>query len=64
MKNFYLLFISLLLLTACKTGSNKQVSDVAISNPIAVNLDLTAVVDDRVPVVVNPGRFTQDTVVY
>lgn len=64
MKNFYLFFVSLLLLTACKTSSNKQVSDLAISNPIAVTMDLTAVVDDRVPVVVNPGRFTQDTVIY
>ena len=51
------------LLVAC--GAAKvNVDDLAVSNPIETALDLTAVVDDRVPVVINPGRFTSETVTY
>ena len=36
-----------------------NVNDLAISNPIETALDLTAVIDDKAPVTINPGRFTQ-----
>jgi len=39
-------------------------NDLAINNPIETTIDLTQVVDDKVPVSINPGRFTTETVVY
>ncbi len=45
-------------------GSLKKKGGVAISTPIETRIDLTQVTDDKIPVVVNPGRFTQDTVTY
>jgi len=46
-------------------GSAKpNVDDLAINNPIAAAMDLTKVNNDRVPVAINPGRFTEETVTY
>lgn len=39
-------------------------NDLAVNTPIITKLDLTSVDEDRVPVTINPGRFTQDTVIY
>ena len=64
MKNVFLLFITILTLNSCKTSNKSITSDLAVSNPIKVNINLTAVKDDRVPVLINPGRFTKDTVIY
>ena len=51
------------LLVAC--GSAKPTTDdLALNNPIQTALDLTAVVDDKIPVTINPGRFTAETVTY
>lgn len=51
------------LMVAC--GSAKPTADdLAVNNPIQTALDLTAVVDDKVPVTINPGRFTSETVTY
>lgn len=51
------------LLMAC--GSSKPVAnDLAISNPIVTSLNLSEVADDKVPVTIDPGRFTQQTVTY
>lgn len=51
------------ILVAC--GSAKSsVDDLAVNNPIQTALDLTAVVEDKVPVTINPGRFTSETVTY
>lgn len=36
----------------------------AISTAIITTIDLTQVVDDKVPVTINPGKFSQDTVTY
>ncbi|OZV68648.1 M61 family metallopeptidase [Winogradskyella aurantia] len=60
----YLAIIGLsLVLVGC--GSVKpKADDLAISNPIETALDLTAVTDDKVPVTINPGRFTTETVTY
>jgi len=35
-----------------------------LNSPVKVTIDLTQVTDDKVPVFINPGRFTQDTVKY
>ncbi|XOK03040.1 peptidase M61 [Candidatus Marifrigoribacter sp. Uisw_064] len=50
-------------LASCSTPKN-AINDLAVSNPIETELDLTNVVDDKVPVLINPGRFTQETVIY
>jgi predicted metalloprotease with PDZ domain len=54
-----------MLMVACGS-SNKTASsnDLATSNPIKASLDLTKVVEDKVPVTINPGRFATETVTY
>ncbi|WP_034258273.1 M61 family metallopeptidase [Altibacter lentus] len=49
-------------LLAC--GPSKTGNDLAVQTPIKTALDLTKVVDDKVPVTIDPGRFTQETVTY
>jgi len=60
-KVFTLLLVSIVLVSC---GSKTVVKDLAVNNPIETALDLTKVSKDRVPVTINPGRFTQETVVY
>lgn len=64
MKNLIAIFsFAGLLLVGC--DSTKQTSnDLATQTPIETALDLTKVVDDKVPVTINPGRFTKESVVY
>jgi len=63
MKNYLAILGLGVVLVGC--GSAKQsVDDLAVSNPIVTALDLTAVNNDRVPVTINPGRFTTETVTY
>ncbi|NJX15007.1 peptidase M61 [Tamlana crocina] len=51
------------LLASC--GSvNKTANDLAISTPIEATIDLSKVNDDRAPVTIDPGRFTEKTVTY
>ncbi|WP_027391712.1 peptidase M61 [Aquimarina latercula] len=45
-------------------GSVNQKNGIASKVPITTEVDLTQVTDDKVPVVINPGRFIQDTVKY
>ncbi|MEZ4802685.1 MAG: peptidase M61 [Gelidibacter sp.] len=46
-------------------GSTSKVSnDLATQNPIATSIDITKVNDDKLPVVINPGRFTEETVTF
>lgn len=51
------------LLVACGPSKNTS-NDLAVSNPIVTNINLTTVSNDKVPVVINPGRFTEETVTY
>ena len=63
MKNYLAILGLSVVLVGC--GSAKPtVNDLAVSNPIVTALDLTAVNKDRVPVTINPGRFTAETVTY
>ena len=62
MKKLLVSFGVAAILSAC--GSSNTVNDLAVSNPINTTIDLTKVVDDKVPVTVNPGRFTSETVTY
>ncbi len=57
------MFTLSVLVFAC--GSSKiEVNDLASANPIAAIINLSQVQDDKAPVIINPGRFNLDTVVY
>lgn len=46
-------------------GSTSNVSnDLATQNPIVTSIDITKVKDDKLPVTINPGRFTEESVTY
>ncbi|WP_223551817.1 peptidase M61 [Aestuariivivens sp. NBU2969] len=45
-------------------GTKNIANDLAINTPIVSAIHLDKVVDDKVPVSINPGRFTKETVVY
>src|SRR5690606_22310778 len=67
MKKIVLTTVALsMLLVGCNTAKTARVSgdDLAVTNPIETALDLTKVVNDKVPVTINPGRFTTETVTY
>ncbi|EMQ94090.1 hypothetical protein D778_01102 [Xanthomarina gelatinilytica] len=63
MKKLLTLFGISVFLVACGS-STKTTSDLAVSNPIETSIDLTKVTNDQVPVTINPGRFTVETVTY
>tara|TARA_R110002012_G_scaffold81945_4_gene207519 strand:- start:55306 stop:57198 length:1893 start_codon:yes stop_codon:yes gene_type:complete len=52
------------LLVACGSSTKTNSDDLATSNPIATVIDITKVSNDKVPVNINPGRFTLETVTY
>ena len=53
-----------LLLTACSPTKLRANNDLANHNPIQSIIDLTSIIDDKAPVTMNPGRFTEDAVIY
>ncbi len=63
MKNYLAILGLSVMLVGCGSAKPKA-DDLAVSNPIETALDLTAVLDDKVPVTINPGRFTTETVTY
>ncbi|MEF3079064.1 M61 family metallopeptidase [Winogradskyella poriferorum] len=63
MKNYLAVLGLSVILVGCGSAKPK-VDDLAVNNPIETALDLTAVVDDKVPVTINPGRFTTEMVTY
>jgi len=52
------------LLVGCNGSKNAVSDDLAVSNPIVTSIDLTKVSNDKAPVVINPGRFTSESVTY
>jgi predicted metalloprotease with PDZ domain len=63
MKNYIAILGLSAILVAC--GSAKPtVDDLAVNNRIETALDLTSVKEDKVPVTINPGRFTSESVTY
>lgn len=64
MKSYLLaILMSGFLFLSC--GPSKKVgSDLATNNQIMSQIDLSAIENDKVPVLINPGRFVQDTVFY
>jgi predicted metalloprotease with PDZ domain len=63
MKNYLAILGLSVILVGCGSAKPKA-DDLAVNNPIETALDLTKVVDDKVPVTINPGRFTTETVTY
>lgn len=63
MKNFMAVVGLSMILVGCGVAK-PMVDDLAINHPIATALDLTAVDNDRVPVTIDLGRFTVETVTY
>ncbi|SDB39579.1 Predicted metalloprotease, contains C-terminal PDZ domain [Flavobacteriaceae bacterium MAR_2010_188] len=63
MKNLTALFSLSILLASCGP-SKSSTNDLAVSNPIVSSIDLTQTTNDKVPVTINPGRFTVDKVIY
>ncbi|MDX5585809.1 MAG: peptidase M61, partial [Aureibaculum sp.] len=54
----------LILLVAGFIPAKATTNNHATGKPIETTIDLTQVIDDKVPVTINPGRFTIDTVTY
>ncbi|MGY0392530.1 M61 family metallopeptidase [Bizionia sp. KMM 8389] len=52
------------LLVACGSATKTSSDDLATSNPIQSVIDITKVSNDKVPVNINPGRFTDAVVTY
>ena len=63
MKRIFSIFTLSLLLVACGSSKSK-INDLATANPIASSINLSEVSNDKVPVTINPGRFTEETVTY
>ncbi|WP_081820726.1 peptidase M61 [Sediminibacter sp. Hel_I_10] len=57
----YILSLSVLLI-AC--GPKSNINDLATANPISTSINLSEVSNDKAPVVINPGRLTEETVTY
>ncbi|MBU3822582.1 peptidase M61 [Flavobacteriaceae bacterium XHP0103] len=56
-------FFAVILLASCGS-SRTSTNDLATALPIETSLDLTKIDNDRVPVTIDPGRFTVDNVTY
>ncbi|MEL0456798.1 peptidase M61 [Flavobacteriaceae bacterium SZ-1-7] len=52
-----------ILLASCSASKNSG-NDLAINSPVETSIDLSKVTNDKVPVTINPGRFTEQTVTY
>lgn len=63
MKKYISIITLSVVLVSCGPAKPK-VDDSAANNPIVAALDLTNIDNDRVPVVINPGRFNVETVTY
>jgi len=62
MKNIVSVVVIGMMLGGC--GLKTTTKGIATQTPIETEIDLTATKDDKLPVVINPGRFTKDTVLY
>ena len=58
-----LVFTAAMLLASCGTTKNSG-NDLATATPIDSQINLTQVQNDKVPVTIDPGRFTIETVTY
>lgn len=63
-KILFLLCLNFLLVGCGSSTKTVITNDLIISNPIEAHIDLASVKDDKVPVTINPDKFTQDTIIY
>ena len=63
MKKVIITLFTVLVLVSCST-TKTTINDLATQTPIRTAIDLTKVKEDKVPVTINPGRFTVETVTY
>ncbi len=63
-KALTILSLSFLLISCGSSTKTVTTNDLAVSNPIEASIDLSNVTDDKVPVTINPGRITQDNVIF
>lgn len=64
MKHYVLSFLIIgAILTSCGPAKNSG-NDLAINSPINSSIDLSLVSDDKVPVAIDPGRFSKDTIIF
>lgn len=59
-----ILSISILLIGCSSTSKVVEPVDPVISNTIETFIDLSNVTNDKVPVTIDPGRFSQDTIIF
>ncbi|NQX85701.1 MAG: peptidase M61 [Flavobacteriaceae bacterium] len=64
MKNYIAILGLSVVFISCGSVKSKANNDLALETPIKTSLDLTKVVNDRVPVTIDPGRFTAESVTY
>jgi predicted metalloprotease with PDZ domain len=64
MKNTLMLFLLTGFLISCSSVKKVKKNDLATQVPIESSIDLTKVTNDKAPVIINPGRFTIETVTY
>ena len=62
-KHFLTAVFAGMVLSSCSTSKTTG-NDLATATPINTSLNLVAVQNDKVPVTINPGRFTVPTVTY
>ncbi|APY09811.1 peptidase M61 [Seonamhaeicola sp. S2-3] len=62
-KRFFAAIFAVILMASCST-TKQAANDLAINSPIETTIDLSNVQNDKAPVTINPGRFTQETVTY
>ncbi|WP_242205006.1 M61 family metallopeptidase [Aestuariivivens insulae] len=60
---FLSLAVAGMLLVSCG-GAKNTANDLAVNTPIVSAIHLEKVTDDKVPVSIDPGRFTTETVIY
>ena len=56
-------FLVAIAVSSC-SSTKKSTNDLAVSLPISAQIDLSEVLNDKVPVIINPGRFTDESVTY
>ncbi len=60
----HILFSALLSIFLVSCGGKSTINDLAVQLPIKSSIDLSQTTDDRVPVTIDPGRFTVESVTY
>ena len=56
-------FFAVVLFASCSSTKTTR-NDLATSLPIETSINLSDIKDDKAPVIINPGRFTSETVTY